>query len=34
MIDTIMDHDTQLQGCFSVGQPEWNAGEGMRGVGY
>lgn len=34
MIDTIMDHDTQLQGGFSVGQPVWDAGMGHDGVGY
>lgn len=35
LIDTVMDHDTQLQGGFSVGQPVWHAGgEQHHGVGY
>ena len=34
MIDTVMDHDTQLQGCFSAGQPMWSSGQGVDGAGY
>eukprot|EP00892_Ulva_mutabilis_P003732 jgi/Ulvmu1/1730/UM117_0007.1 len=34
MIETMMDHDTQLQGRLSVRQPIWNSGAGTCDVGY